>query len=153
MRPPPPGLLRYNAPGAAMRRGGARQVIVGTGCDLTPADRLRQACQRHPRLLLRLFSPEERARADVSDDGVRWDRLAGAFAAKEAAMKALGTGMRVPFSDIEVRHDPLGKPLLALSGRAQEVAAELGAARWHLSISHAGGFALATVIAEDDARG
>ncbi len=122
-------------------------MIVGTGCDLAPVDRLRTACIRHPALLPRLFSAQERARAEVRG-AFRWERLAGVFAAKEAALKALGVGMRVAFTDIEVGHDPSGRPLLRLTGEAREVAARLGAAHLHLSISHSGGFAMATVVAE-----
>lgn len=125
-------------------------MIVGTGCDLAPVDRLREACTRRPTLLTRLFSEAERARAD-SAGAFRWERLAGLFAAKEAALKALGVGMRVAFSDMEVGHDPAGRPLLRLRGKAAVVAADLGAERLHLSISHSGGFAMATVIAECDA--
>jgi len=124
---------------------------VGTGCDLAPVDRLRAACLRHPGLLHRLFSAEERARAEVAG-AFRWERLAGVFAAKEAALKALGVGMRVAFTDIEVGHDPAGRPLLHLTGEARAVAAGLGAARLHLSISHSGGFAMATVVAESGAE-
>jgi holo-[acyl-carrier protein] synthase len=122
-------------------------VIIGTGCDLVPVDRLREACLRHPPMLERLFSPRERGEAELR--GVRrWERLAGVFAAKEAALKALGTGMRVAFRDVEVDHDAAGRPLLRLGGEAGAVAARLGAGRVHVSISHSGGFAIATVIAE-----
>jgi holo-[acyl-carrier protein] synthase len=114
--------------------------------------RLRQACERRPAVLDRLFTPEERRSAEAA--GVRcWERLAGIFAAKEAALKALGTGMRVDFRDLEVGHDALGRPVLRLRGEALAVAARLGASRFHLSISHAGGLALATVIAEGDGPG
>jgi len=124
-------------------------MIVGTGCDLAPVDRLRQACSRRPALLTRLFSEQERAGAEAAG-AFRWERLAGIFAAKEAALKALGIGMRVAFTDIVVGHEPAGRPVLSLRGEAVAVAAGLGAARLHLSISHSGGFALATVIAESD---
>ena len=102
-------------------------------------------------MLTRLFSEAERARA--AEAGVfRWERLAGVFAAKEAVLKALGVGMRVAFRDLEVGHDAAGRPLLLLRGEAAAVAARLGAEHWHLSISHAGGFALATAIAEGGAK-
>lgn len=123
-------------------------MIVGTGCDLVPVDRLRAACERHPTMLDRLFSAREQSGAEVAE-GRRWERLAGVFAAKEAALKALGTGMRVAFRAVEVDHDAMGRPLLVLRGEAQEVAGRIGAARVHVSISHSGGFAMATVIAED----
>lgn len=124
---------------------------MGTGCDLAPVERMRAACLRHPALLARLFSPAEQARAEAGA-AVRWERLAGVFAAKEATLKALGVGMRVAFTDIEVDHDPAGRPLLRLSGEAAAVARGLGAERLHLSISHAGGLAMATVVAEGGGR-
>ena len=123
-------------------------MIVGLGCDLVPVGRLRSGCERRPAMLERLFSPAEREAADGGSAERRWERLAGVFAAKEAALKALGTGMRVPFRDVEVTHDAAGRPLLVLGGAAAEVAGRLGAQRWHVSISHAGGFAVATVAAE-----
>ena len=123
-------------------------MIVGTGCDLVPVARLREACERHPSILDRVYVPAERARADAARGDLRWERLAGVFAAKEAALKALGTGMRVAFRDVEVGHDAAGRPLLLLHGAAAEVAGRLGARRLHLSISHSGGLAMATVVAE-----
>jgi holo-[acyl-carrier protein] synthase len=76
---------------------------------------------------------------------------AACFAAKEAALKAFGTGIG-PLSllDIWVEHEESGKPFLCFSEKAQEKLSELGASRAHLSITHAGGLAIATVILEDD---
>ncbi len=123
-------------------------MIVGTGCDLVPVERLNAACQRTPRLVERLFTAAEVQYASGSE-GLIWDRLAGLFAAKEATLKALGTGMRGgAFRDIEVVHSDLGQPTLELHGTAAATAWRMGVGRWHVSISHAGGFAMATVIAE-----
>lgn len=123
-------------------------MIAGIGCDLTPVERLVAACTRHPALLARLFTAEERAAADAMGRA-RWERLAGTFAAKEAAMKALGTGMHgVRWQDFEVRHAPSGQPYLVLGGAAAQVAAARGVLSLHVSISHAGGMAMATVVAE-----
>lgn len=124
-------------------------MVVGTGCDLTPVARLQAACERRPSLLGRLFTPAELAGAEAAG-AHRWERLAGIFAAKESALKALGTGMRVPFADLEVGHDSAGRPLLHLRGAAEQVARALDIARLHISISHAGGMALATAVAEAD---
>lgn len=125
-----------------------RGLIVGTGCDLTPVHRLRAACERHPRLLERVFTAAERDAA-LRRGRLRWERLAGTFAAKEAALKALGTGMRgASLREVEVAHDPAGRPRLALAGRAARAAAAAGAVRWHVSVAHAGGMAMATVVAE-----
>ncbi len=105
-------------------------------------------------MLDRLFTPAERSAADTRGADRRWERLAGLFAAKEAALKALGTGMAVAFRDVHVAHDGRGRPLLHLTGKAEAAARRIGAHRWHVSISHSGGFAVATVVADGpDARG
>ena len=76
-------------------------------------------------------------------------RLAGCFAAKEAVLKALGTGWAegIAWTEIEVVHSLSGAPTIALSGRAQELADERGVSRWLLSLSHDGDYATATAIA------
>ncbi len=122
-------------------------MIVGTGCDLTTIERLEAACHRQPGLLDRLFTPAEQAAAEAVG-ARRWARLAGIFAAKESVLKALGTGMRVPFADLEVGHDGAGRPQLQVHGQAREVSRALGIRRWHISIAHDGGLAMATAVAE-----
>ncbi len=122
-------------------------TIIGTGCDLTPVARLEAACRRHPSLLGRLFTPRELERAGQAGP-LRWERLAGCFAAKESVQKALGVGMRLGFMELEVGHEPGGRPVLHLGPGAEELARSLGVVRIHLSISHAGGMALATALAE-----
>jgi holo-[acyl-carrier protein] synthase len=79
------------------------------------------------------------------------ERFAGHFAAKEAAMKALGTGWErgIRWRDIEVTHLPGGKPSLHLSGAAGQFAARLGVRNVSLTITHSGDTALAEVIFED----
>ena len=81
-------------------------------------------------------------------------RLAGCFAAKEAVLKALGTGWAegVAWTEIEIIHAPSGAPTVAISGRAREVAAERGIALWLLSLSHDGDYASATAIALGDGQ-
>ena len=78
--------------------------------------------------------------------------FAARFAAKEAAFKALGTGwgQGVRWLDVEVTHQPSGKPELVLTGRAQEVARDLGVARASLSISHSDRYVVAQVILESE---
>ncbi|HET8624298.1 MAG TPA: holo-ACP synthase, partial [Gemmatimonadales bacterium] len=75
--------------------------------------------------------------------------FAGRFAAKEAVMKALGTGWArgVAWTDIDVRRLASGKPELSLSGRCLEIAGGLGVDRWEISITHTGGHAAASVVA------
>lgn len=76
-------------------------------------------------------------------------RLAGCFAAKEAILKALGTGWSngIAWTDVEILHEPSGLPMVSLSGEAQEAAAERGITRWLLSLSHDGDYATATALA------
>lgn len=125
--------------------------IVATGVDLVRIDRIAASRQRHAdRFLERCFTPAERAYA-LSSDRLCDERLAARFAAKEAVFKALGTGWGegVGWAEVEVTRDAAtGRPGIALTGRAAEVAAGLGIARWHLSLSHTEGLALAGVVAE-----
>ncbi|MGA1708444.1 MAG: holo-ACP synthase [Phycisphaerales bacterium] len=73
----------------------------------------------------------------------------GGFAAKEAVLKALGTGWRggIAWTDVEVVKEPSGRPGVALFGEALATATRLGVGRWHLSLSHAGGFSVASAVA------
>ena len=115
-------------------------MILGLGTDLAEVARFRSPSRA---LLERVFTPAERAYARRYKDPS--ERLAARFAAKEAVMKALGTGWAkgISWKDIET----VG-PKLRVRGKASKIAKSLGIARWHLSISHAGGFALAVVVAE-----
>jgi holo-[acyl-carrier protein] synthase len=119
-------------------------MIAGVGCDLVDCARLSRALGRTPRLLERLFTPAERDGA-----GGRLERLAGLFAAKEAALKALGTGLRGgSWTEVEVIHDDLGRPGVRLHGAFAAAAAARGIRALHLSISHTAGLAMAQVVAE-----
>ncbi|MEU8265962.1 holo-ACP synthase [Sphaerisporangium sp. NPDC049002] len=115
-------------------------MIVGIGVDLVDIARLEAALERTPALLDRLFTDAER--------GLPVASLAARFAAKEAVAKALGAPPGLGHREAEVTTAAGGRPGLQVSGRAAEVAAELGVRRWHLSLSHDGGFAVAYVIAE-----
>jgi len=126
-------------------------MIVGTGVDLVETSRIRDVLERHGKhFVRRLYTPQEIAYCEKFKNQA--ERYAARFAAKEAAFKALGTGWRegVRWLDVEVTHLPSGKPQLALSGRARELAAQLGVARAELSISHADHYAVAQVIFESD---
>lgn len=124
-------------------------MIVGTGVDIIEVERMERAVRRHgDRLLRRLFTPGELAYAARSETH-RMRRLAARFAAKEAALKALGTGLRgVRWVDIEVVHDDLGRPGLRLSGAVAARAAEMAIVRLHLSLSHCKEYAVAQVVVE-----
>lgn len=126
-------------------------AILGHGVDITPVDRIARLIARHgDRALERLLSPAERSAAMARSGAKLAEHVAGRFAAKEAILKALGTGMAAGLSwaELEVVGDGWGRPCVRLSGRAAELAASRGINRWHVSISHAGGWACASVIAE-----
>lgn len=90
----------------------------------------------------RVFTPHE---TQVCGDDVA--SLAGRWAVKEAVLKALGAGIgEIPMTDIEVDRHASGQPVLAVSGRAEELAHERGITHWAVSISHDGDYAVATVI-------
>ena len=124
-------------------------MIVGLGIDIAEIDRVEAAIQRHGRpFLQRVFTPAEIAYCERHRN--RYERFAGRFAAKEAAMKALGTGWRrgIRWVDIEVVRQPSGKPTLELRGKAREFADRLEVKRILLTITHGGNTALAQVIFE-----
>ena len=126
-------------------------MIVGTGVDIAEVPRIREAVSRFgERFLKRVFTPEE-IRYCTSKANTE-ERLAARFAAKEAAMKAIGTGLRhgVTWQDVEVVRQLGGRPGLRLTGKAAEFAAALGCQRIHLSLSHTEEQAIAHVILEGD---
>jgi holo-[acyl-carrier protein] synthase len=124
-------------------------MIVGLGVDISEVDRIREAIEKHGnRFLQRVFTPAEIAYCNRHRD--RAERFAGRFAAKEAAMKALGTGWSqgVRWVDIEVIRAASGKPGLALHGVARKIGDRVGMRHVSLSITHSGNTAFAQVIFE-----
>ena len=124
-------------------------MIVGTGIDLVEVPRVAAAIERFgARFLRRVFTAKEIAYCNSKPHPA--ERFAARFAAKAAAMKALGTGLRhgVSWQHVEVGREPGGRPTLHLSGRAAEFAKSLGASRTFLSISHTAEHAIAEVILE-----
>ncbi|MGB6484258.1 MAG: holo-ACP synthase [Candidatus Acidiferrales bacterium] len=125
-------------------------MIVGLGADIAEIDRIEAAIARFGRAFLeRVFTAEEIRYCERHKS--KFERYAARFAAKEAAMKALGTGWRrgVRWRDIEVRNETSGKPGIHFAGKAAEHAARLGARHFHLSITHSGNVAFAQVILEN----
>jgi holo-[acyl-carrier protein] synthase len=121
--------------------------LIAVGTDLVEIARIARALERHgERFAERILSPREQT--EWRRRGANARVLAKRFAAKEAAAKALGTGVQagVRLHDLEVLHDELGKPLLHFSGGAAERAKSLGAARNALSISDERLYALAFVV-------
>jgi holo-[acyl-carrier protein] synthase len=125
-------------------------MIVGTGIDIAEVPRIAEAIRRHgERFLRRVFTEGEIAYCDSKAN--RIERFAARFAAKEAAMKALGTGWNhgVRWRDVEVCRQPGGRPTIAFHGKAAEFAARLGALHVALSLSHTAAQAIAQVILEN----
>jgi holo-[acyl-carrier protein] synthase len=120
--------------------------VIGVGTDLVELERFRLALARTPRIVDRLFSPDEQAYARQRRDPT--ERLAVRFAAKEAVLKALGIGLwQLPLRDIEVVRAASGAPSIVLHRRAAEVAAECGVREWRLTMTHTRTLAQATVVA------
>ena len=124
-------------------------MIVGTGVDIAEVPRIRQAIERFgARFLERVFTPGEIGYCDSKAN--RFERYAARFAAKEAAMKALGTGWNhgVRWKDCEVVRLPGGRPTIGFHGKAGEFAAKLGVKNAALSLTHTAEQAIAQVILE-----
>ncbi len=124
-------------------------MIVGTGVDLAEVDRIRHSIERFgARFVERVYTPREIAYVERKAN--RFERYAARFAAKEAGMKAIGTGWRhgVTWQDFEVTNLPSGKPTLALHGVAAQVAARLGVKGVALSLTHTAELGMAHVILE-----
>jgi holo-[acyl-carrier protein] synthase len=125
-------------------------VIVGLGLDIAEVDRIEVAIKRHGAPFLeRLFTSSEAAYCERHKN--KFERYAARFAAKEAAMKALGTGWShgVRWRDIEVTREATGKPTLRLAGAALQIAERMGVRNISVSITHSGNLALAQVIFEN----
>ena len=115
-------------------------MIIGVGVDVCEIARLERLARTTPRLVERLFTPEER--------GLPASSLAARFAAKEAVAKALGAPGNLSWQDAWVVRGPAGAPSLHVRGSVAARAAALGVRSWHVSLSHDGGVAVAVVIAE-----
>ena len=126
-------------------------TVRGIGIDLVPIPRMRQIMERwQERFLRRVFTADEiaycRARKDPAP------HFAARFAAKEAGLKALGTGLRlgVSWRELEVRRERGGPPMLVLRGRSREIARARGADRMLLALTHDGDYAIAQAMLVDD---
>lgn len=118
---------------------------VRVGLDIVDVGRFREILARRSRVAARLFTADELAYAARFGDPA--PRLAARFAAKEAAMKALGVGLgALCFHDLSVTGTESGEPGLAVSGRAAELAEERGVESWTLSLTHTALVAAAVVL-------
>ena len=125
-------------------------MIVGTGIDLAEVARIRSSIERFgAKFTDRIFTPGEVAYVERKAN--KFERYAARFAAKEAGMKAIGTGWKrgVRWKDFEVANLPSGKPTLRLHGVAAEFAARLNVRNVSLSITHTAELGMAHVILED----
>lgn len=125
-------------------------AIVGLGMDLTELDRVARLLERNPdRFVRMILTPSEREALPRNPDP-RTAYVAARFAAKEAAVKALGTGFASGITPlcVEVRNDEFGKPCMHLSGPAHERATVLGVRHIHLTLTHSRHDAAAVVILE-----
>lgn len=123
-------------------------MIVGSGVDLCEVQRIKDAIERHGRRFLeRVYTPREIAYAQRKAN--LYERYAARFAAKEAGMKALGTGWRgVAWKDFEVVNLPSGRPTLQFHGKAADHAQKMGVQTITLSMTHTQFQAMAMVILE-----
>ena len=125
-------------------------MVLGTGIDLVEVARIRTLIERHgDRFCGRVFTRSESEYcAGHRDPGPHY---AARFAAKEALLKALGTGLSqgASLKEIDIIRGELGNPQIALTGRTAELAQDRGIRRVHLSLSHSSGYAVAQVVVED----
>lgn len=126
-------------------------MLVGTGIDVIEVNRIAASIERYgDRFLQRVFTPEEIAYCRLKRYTAS-ESFAARFAAKEAGAKALGTGIQhgVIWTEIEVRRQPGHRPTLHFSGRALQMAEQLGVKRISLSLTHDKRTAIASVHLED----
>ena len=124
-------------------------MVVGLGADLAEIGRIEKSIARFgDRFLARIYTPAEIAYCARKKSSA--ESFAARFAAKEAGAKALGTGISrgVSWQEFEVGRELSGKPILCLSGRAAELAANLQVAAVSLTLTHTGTLAMAVVILE-----
>lgn len=123
--------------------------IVGHGIDIVDIARIERMLSDHGnRFLERCFMEVERLYCE-SGGRRRAERYAVRFAVKEAAFKALGTGWRsgIAWTDVSVSRQPSGQPRLVVAGMFADLADQAGITSWQVSLSHSGGFAVASVLA------
>lgn len=122
-------------------------MIVGHGIDLVEIARMRRLVE-NDHFIRKVFTERERAYCSARADAA--SSYAVRYAAKEAVAKALGAGIgaHCALLDVEVAVGEQGEPVLLLSGNARRTADQMGIARWHASLSHDGGIAMASVMGE-----
>lgn len=123
-------------------------MIIGLGIDIVEVRRINRALQGSDSLVKRVFTDKELEYCSKRKN--KYQHFAGRFAAKEAALKALGTGWQegIRWKDVEIIPDDLGKPEVLFHRRAKEVFDQSGADRAVVTITHASEYAVAAVVIE-----
>ena len=125
-------------------------MIVGIGTDIIEVARIERLLTKQKRFQKRIYTETEIAYCEAKKNNVQ--NYAARFAAKEAFLKAIGTGWRrgVAFKEIEVVNNEQGKPEIFLSGKAKEIADNLAITNIQVSLSHLKDYAIAIVTAEKE---
>ena len=123
-------------------------MIFGTGIDIIEVSRIQKVLERDIGFKEKIFTKGEIDYCEEKKN--KYQHYAARFSAKEAFLKAIGTGWRfgIKFGDIEVYHDEFGKPLIRLYGKADELVRENGISTMHVSLSHLKEMATAVVVLE-----
>lgn len=121
-------------------------MILGIGTDIFEVERMKSRLEKQPSFIDGIFTNNEISYCNQFNN--KAERFASRYAAKEALLKALGTGWRdgITFKDIDITNDELGKPSISLHGVAKQIADKLGVTAIHLSMSHTKELANAFVI-------
>jgi holo-[acyl-carrier protein] synthase len=126
----------------------SENIIIAHGIDLVDFSRIEQMSKRHGKHFInKVFTKSEQRYAEKNRN--KMEKLAGRFAAKEAVLKLLGTGWRgkIAWTDIEVKNNPAGQPMVTLSGEVKKIAANMKIKQISISITHTANFAIASAIA------
>jgi holo-[acyl-carrier protein] synthase len=127
-------------------------LIFGIGIDIIEVGRIQKVMEKDIGFREKIFTPVEIEYCEKMKN--KYQHYAARFSAKEALLKAIGTGWRfgIRFADIEVIHDEYGKPLIRLYGKAEELAQQEGINSIHVSLSHVKEMATAVVVMERQDR-
>lgn len=123
-------------------------MIIGIGCDILEHHAAKQLEWETDNIVLKRILSSNELELYQSKKNIEF--IAGRFAAKEAVLKSIGTGMQdgVSLTDIEILQSKLGRPEISLTGKVKRISKKLGVNKWHLTITHSMSHSIAFVIAE-----